>query len=255
MTTAWTNTQIQTTYGDGLQLGSSGAGLSGTLARVRDGLGNATPLLLSTTTLQIDGNVGLLFGNNVGGFGVGGGIRFYQADGVTAVSIVTVDTSNNLHFDPSATAGLVFFGKSGTTSGPNVVVCNTRWYQSEGPGGSQDLNMMSVDSSGNLLFGNDNVAGSNLLNDTYMRVQTGKAFHWIINTTEVMKIDANGNNILGLTAPVNTATSGFPCIPLMGAAPTGAFTPPTGFAGMVVDSANNKVWFRYGGNWKFALLS
>lgn len=53
MTTALTGTKIKNTYGDVLQLGNSGAGVTSSLQTVRDGLGNATALQLSTVSASI----------------------------------------------------------------------------------------------------------------------------------------------------------------------------------------------------------
>ena len=48
-----TGTQIKTTYGDVLQLGNGGAGITTSLQTIADGLGNVTALQLSTTAVGL----------------------------------------------------------------------------------------------------------------------------------------------------------------------------------------------------------
>lgn len=53
--TAFTNQPIKTTYGDIVQLGNSGAGVSASLLTVQDGLGNSLPYQLSSTAFNVTG--------------------------------------------------------------------------------------------------------------------------------------------------------------------------------------------------------
>ncbi len=250
MTTALTNTQIQTTYGDALQLGNSGTGILTTLLNIRDGLGNATALWLSTDEVHATGAKGFTVPNLAGYPANPGGYRAYQADGVTAITLIALSSSNNGDLDPGQTMGLL-------GCGTNFLLRHGKSYFIESHDITQDLLVVSVsDTAANdLHIGNATSAGSSQLGDTYLDLQTGKNLHCVINTTEVFKIGSAGDISLGLTAPGTGATAGFPCVPLMAGAPVGANTPPTGFASMVVDSSNNKVWFRYGGGWKFAALT
>ena len=79
----------------------------------------------------------------------------------------------------------------------------------------------------------------------------------LVNAKTALGIDTSGNVTLAGNngALATTATTDFPCVPTCAGAPTGAFTPATGFAGMVIDTTNNRVYFRYGGAWKYAALT
>jgi hypothetical protein len=57
MSTSLTGTQIETTYGDLLQLGNSGGGVTGSMLPVRDGLGTATSFVLSGTAAKFTGTL------------------------------------------------------------------------------------------------------------------------------------------------------------------------------------------------------
>ena len=68
-------------------------------------------------------------------------------------------------------------------------------------------------------------------------------------------IDSSSNVQLGSSGLGTTAASGFPYVPAVGGAPTGAPAAVTGMAPMIVDTANSKVCFYLGGAWKCATLN
>lgn len=67
--------------------------------------------------------------------------------------------------------------------------------------------------------------------------------------TERLRITAAGNIQLGTASLATTATNGFPYIPTCAGTPTGTPTAITGYAPMVVDSTNNKLYVYVGGAW------
>lgn len=67
---------------------------------------------------------------------------------------------------------------------------------------------------------------------------------------ERMQIDAAGNVLIGTPSLATTAVEGFPYIPTCAGVPTGTPTGKTGFAPMVVDSTNNKLYVYIGGAWR-----
>ncbi len=244
MTTAWTNTEIEVTYGDGIQLGNSGGGITTVVQNVRDALGNVTALWLSTTTVMAIGTVGFLVPNNAGYSGVPGGYRILRADGVTAQTLISMNAANNIDISPEGLSSFVAVNA-------DVLVRRTKGYWSESNDISQDLLLLYCDTSNNLFIGvNDSFTGSSQLGDTSFRVQTGKAFHWLINTTEVMAIGSGGEISLGKTAPATSATTGFPYIPVMAGTPIGTPTTKAGYVPIVADSSGNKIWIFVGGAWK-----
>lgn len=88
---------------------------------------------------------------------------------------------------------------------------------------------------------------------------TPKQFLINVNGKQAVTVDANGNVQIGGNNAVlaTTATTDFMCIPTCNGAPTGAFTPPTGYAGMVVDTSASgaggfgRLYLRFGGNWRY----
>ena len=68
--------------------------------------------------------------------------------------------------------------------------------------------------------------------------------------TERMRITADGNLQLGTASLATNATNGFPYIPTCAGTPTGTPTAITGYAPMVVDSTNNKLYVYVGGAWQ-----
>lgn len=63
-------------------------------------------------------------------------------------------------------------------------------------------------------------------------------------------VDANGNNAVGKASLATNATDGFIYIPSCAGAPTGVPSTRTGYAPLVIDSTNNKLYYRSGGAWK-----
>lgn len=73
------------------------------------------------------------------------------------------------------------------------------------------------------------------------------------NSTERMRVDANGNVVAGASAALATnATNGFLYVPTCAGTPTGTPTAVTGMAPIVVNTTNNKLYFYSGGAWRDA---
>ncbi len=197
MSTALTNTPIQNTYGDVLQLGNSGAGITAPVQTVRDGLGNTTALQLSTTTVEAVGTVGFLVPNNAGYPGIPGGYRALQVDGVTAQTLIALASSNNIDLDPLRLSAYTI---TNSTSGHLVRKGGGYWIESNDI--SQDLPAVGKDTSNNLHFGAITInAGWNQLADIYFDVFTGKAFHWTVNAVEKLTLTATGQLSIGNATP------------------------------------------------------
>jgi hypothetical protein len=110
MTTALTGTQMKNTYGDVVQCGNSGSGITAVLQQMRDGLGNVTSFLLSSIAA---GLVGLLTKyNNIAtaGWGVpaiyGYGRATAQAAANASVATYTVGAADG-SFIVSANVNIV----------------------------------------------------------------------------------------------------------------------------------------------------
>lgn len=70
-----------------------------------------------------------------------------------------------------------------------------------------------------------------------------------VGATRVRISDA-GNISIGTASLATTATNGFPYIPTCAGTPTGVPTAISGFAPMVADSTNNKLYVYIGGAWR-----
>jgi len=71
----------------------------------------------------------------------------------------------------------------------------------------------------------------------------------LMATTKAIGVDTSANVTVGVASLATTATNGFPYIPTCAGIPTGVPTAITGYAPMVIDRTNNKMYFYSGGAW------
>lgn len=70
--------------------------------------------------------------------------------------------------------------------------------------------------------------------------------------TKVVSKDDRGNSVAGVASIATTATDGFLYVPTCAGVPTGVPTTYTGFAPVVVDTTNNRLYFYSSGSWRNA---
>lgn len=73
--------------------------------------------------------------------------------------------------------------------------------------------------------------------------------------TRRMRIDSQGNVVIGTAAIATNATDGFYYISTSAGAPSGTPTTHTGRAPIHLDTTNGRVYFYYGGAWHYAALT
>ena len=95
-------------------------------------------------------------------------------------------------------------------------------------------------------FTNINTAGSFGAGNFF--IQRGDTSAWV----DDFNIDDNGNVTAGGGALATTATNRFLYVPTCAGTPTGVPTTKTGFAPIVVNTTNNKLYFYSGGAWRDA---
>jgi hypothetical protein len=101
--------------------------------------------------------------------------------------------------------------------------------------------------SNNALGGNLTISGGTGVNGGgSITFQTATTTSLVAGLT----ISNNRNVSIGQATLATTATNGFPYIPTCAGVPTGVPTSVTGFAPMVIDSTNNKLYFYAGGSWR-----
>ena len=93
---------------------------------------------------------------------------------------------------------------------------------------------------------NTNTAGSTAAGDFFLERGTTSA--WLTD----FSVDDNGNVTIGGGALATTATNRFFYAPTCAGVPTGVPTTKTGFAPIVVNTTNNKLYFYSGGAWRDA---
>jgi hypothetical protein len=93
---------------------------------------------------------------------------------------------------------------------------------------------------------NTNTAGSFGAGD--LSVERGTTSAYVTD----MNIDDNGNVTVGGGALATSATNRFLYVPTCAGTPTGVPTTKTGFAPIVVNTTNNKLYFYSGGAWRDA---
>lgn len=89
--------------------------------------------------------------------------------------------------------------------------------------------------------------------NTDNRIRAGKTFKIDVNVNvtpiDVFSASLTGNVAVGVGSLATNATAGFIYIPSCAGTPTGTPTTIAGFAPMVVDSSNNKLYVYVGGSW------
>jgi hypothetical protein len=93
---------------------------------------------------------------------------------------------------------------------------------------------------------NTNTAGSFGAGDFFLERGTTSA--WVTD----FSIDDNGNVTIGGGALATTATNRFFYAPTCAGVPTGVPTTKTGFAPVVIDTTNHRLYFYSGGSWRNA---
>lgn len=137
------------------------------------------------------------------------GYRAYRADGTTPQTLLHLNASNNIHFDPQNQTALFMFGGSAAARNlPHVLLhCNASlgWESFDF---AEDLLQITTDLNNNLLIGNPGAAGSTQVADTYFRVKTGKSFFWSINSVNIGTWDATGLTVTGAFAATSLSGTG-----------------------------------------------
>lgn len=116
---------------------------------------------------------------------------------------------------------------------------NSRWHVTY----SNNLAITANGTAANptLWWNTDYTTGMFLVSAGVLGVTTGG--------TERMRVDANGNVVIGTAALNTTATDGFLYVDSCAGTPTGTPTSYTGRLPMIYDSTNNKIYI-YNGAWK-----
>jgi hypothetical protein len=94
-------------------------------------------------------------------------------------------------------------------------------------------------------------AGStaNIINSVAKGTGAVKPFAIQMNSSNAVYVDTNKNVASGVASLATTATDGFPYIPTCAGTPTGVPTSITGFAPMVFDTTNDKLYIYGGAAW------
>lgn len=74
----------------------------------------------------------------------------------------------------------------------------------------------------------------------------------VISWVQALQLDVSANCAAGAGAVATAATDGFLYVPTCAGTPTGVPTAKTGYAPIVVNTTNNKLYFYSGGSWRDA---
>lgn len=132
--------------------------------------------------------------------------------------------------------------------------------------GSLTINATGPNATGGSTYFDQNIPASQFVIQRYLTAGTevwrkqfrndSNQYQWSSSAaTGLLYHPLTGRLSAGVAAPAVAATDGFFAIPKMAGAPTGTPTIDAGYAPMVFDSTNNKIWVWNGGAWKGATLS
>ena len=148
-----------------------------------------------------------------------------------------------------------------STAGGNAVYINSSGNVSIAGGNppTQTFNLYRSGSTQTVMAAGNSNTG---LNGTYFGVDTAGnaiisqtqalAMTFSVNGLPRLAISAAGNPSIGAGAVATAATDGFLYVPTCAGTPTGTPTTVTGFAPIVVDTTNNKLYFYSTGVWRDA---
>ena len=197
---------------------------------IRDTIGNERVLIGSRATAPIDNITPVQMGNdNTGNLFLSSrtnsasGINFYTNAGTAASLRATLDSSGNL-------------GIGTSSPGQRLHVVGGNYRQTD-----------ATNSFGfELLNGTGTSRLITISGGSAFAIQTGA------NAVDYLNLDGNGNVTVGSNNVATNATNGFLYVPTCAGTPTGTPTAKTGFAPIVVNTTNNKLYFYSGGAWRDA---
>lgn len=225
-----------------------------------------------TSAATNSGNLGLgnlltFAGNNSGNIAIGVSNSF--ADGVFNVAVigsavVVPDTVNrSLVFSAGEGATIrssLVMVVGGQVGSPiqSLILGNGEYWDNNYPDSGSNFTITPTyyidreDTEGvNLTLDGGNGTGTGGSGKVIIRTAPPDATGSTQNThVECFVADKNQNVAVGKASLATTATDGFPYIPTCAGVPTGTPTAITGFAPLVIDSSNNKLYAYIGGAWR-----
>jgi len=197
---------------------TSGGGPITTSGSITVGLGNITPVTVSTGNTTIAGNL-LFTGNSRRIQGEFSGATIANR---TMFQTSQVNGNTNLSIIPNGTGTSVFFNAENSSSPLN-----------------NSFAQFAITATEARVMSDVRGAGTQL------------PLHFIVGATRVMAMTPEFNVVLGHElALVPSATDGFVYIRTISGTPTGIPTAYTGAAAQVIDATNNKLYFYSGGSWR-----
>jgi hypothetical protein len=147
---------------------------------------------------------------------------------------------NAINSAPSATTGVNYnFGNANNSSA--TADSRADIYTTSANGGDPKLTL-SISGVRNWSVGVDNSASDQFC------ISASDA----PGNTDRLTIDTNGSATIGAGSVATTATDGFLYVPTCAGTPTGTPTAKSGYAPIVVNTTNNKLYFYSGGSWRDA---
>jgi len=167
--------------------------------------------------------------------GLGRGAKFLDSSATNNFAAVTVAPDAT---QPNQGMGLVVVPRG---TGFNAAIkAQLSIFNTDQVADPVNYESLVVKSGGTLYSINSVKAGTGLL----------RPIAFQINGATKLNVDTTGSVQIGTASLATTATDGFPYIPTCAGTPTGVPTAVTGFAPMVVDSTNSKLYVYVGGSWK-----
>ena len=169
---------------------------------------------------------------------------------LTSASTMTITAGANMIIQTTGANGIVMKTPNGSTVGSIAITAGTASAGAGGPASLTAGNGSTTGGNATLQAGNGaaGVGGS----VTIAGGSGGNAIGGDITITPGAGSGGSqaGALTLGVGSPATAAFGGFPYMPAMAGAPSGAPTAKSGFVPFVYDTTNNKLWIYTGSAWK-----
>jgi len=197
--------------------------------------------------------------------------HYYQRSGSTADVLRYVESGGSTRFAISSAGDMTIAGTARRIRADmdNATASNRLTFQTSGSSAQTIVN--TAPSSGGTQSGYASYSASDVDNASAVQLSvsgtatllnsfktgsgTTRPVQIAIDSAVALQVHTNSDIVLGPGSMATGATAGFPYIPTCAGAPTGAATARSGYAPIIVDETNSRVYVRVGSTWKYVAVA